>query len=122
MSPTKYDVNRVLDDFQQWVYENKYTYRQVRGFTGISESVTCKLLSRYTPLSDKNLYAICKAMGQNPNAYLLNGDTEFDSLSIEQLNDLMSRIRAVRDRKLAERIQELEREKSDMIAMLAEGD
>lgn len=106
----KYDVNRVLDDFQKWIFKHNYTYRQVRGFTGISESVTCNLLKRSIPLSTKNLFVICKAMDVDPSEYEINCDgvDGYESMSIDQLDRLLKRIRAVRDRKAQAKIQRLE--------------
>ena len=112
------DIKRVADDLRTFLYEHRYSYLDFAEISGVSDSTVCRVIkNKQIPRID-TLKKIVKAMNKSVDEYMSSSDRimidinciDIRELSLEEVESLIGKLRAYRERLLTSDIERLQHE------------
>ena len=112
------DIKRVADDLRTYLYEHRYSYLDFAEISGVSNSTACRVIkNKHIPRID-TLKKIVKAMNKSVDEYMSSSDRimidinciDIRELSLEEVESLIGKLRAYRERLLTSDIERLQHE------------
>lgn len=101
----QFDSEKLVIDIREFMADHYMQSIHFANLSGVNVSTLSRLLTGKTRcVTSSNVAKIASAMGMPVEHYVVQQHRNYESMSIEELNDLLKTIRAVRDRKIEQKV------------------
>ena len=119
----QFDYKRLAMDVREFMLVNNIKAKQFAELCGINESTLSRLLSgksRY--MTTSNVDKISAVLSLPMNYYALKLVSNYDTMSIDELNGLIRTLREIRDRKIEHRVSAMREKIAELETQLYEAE
>lgn len=119
MKTITYDVEKLRDDVNMYISEEGLKIKDLATLVEVDPATMSKFLKDPFFISMKYIPKICEVIGKSTDEYLVVGfsknkrldlDEYFETLSIDDLNEWLYKIKSILNRKIDDRIENLHME------------
>ena len=119
-------LNRVINtekfkhDIQEYTVKEQINFKKLSEISGVNASSISRIMTGFGTMNLKNAAKLCEVMDTDVEQYCMieHSETNYENLSIEELDGLIDRLTLIRNDKIRRRLVDIKLEQDSLLTIL----